>query len=112
MLVERQPIRLVIELLEPRIEPVWKLVIELPDSLRRFDGIFALHRRANNCGLIPLGKFRGCSARSGSTTSGLMRDSHGDALVECSSNESGFAQSRMARDNDTIAVDVRRGDEV
>ena len=86
MLVERQLVGPVVELLESRVEPVRKLVVDLLDRLRTFD--------------------RG-AAGGGAATAGLVRNGLCDAVVERGGQERGLAQARMAGDNDAAPVEVR-----
>src|SRR5471030_1543223 len=93
MLVERQALRLLVELLEARVEPVREARIDALDRLR------------------PL-VADGGPARPAAAAARLMWNDDGDAFIERPRQERRLAEPRMADGNDFARVDVRIGDEI
>src|ERR1017187_7366724 len=89
ILVERQPLRSVVELLELRVEPVRRKVV---DGLYGFADLAAARRRA--------------------AAAGLVRKRDRDALVERRREESSLAVARVAERRDTVRVHSRLSDQV
>ena len=106
MLIERQPVGLIVELLEPCVEPVREVVVDLFDRLRRFARGAAVEP-------VPVSdRFDRASAGRRTAAAGLMWNGQGDALVEGGGQQRGFAQPRMAGDHDALLVHLGVGHKV
>src|SRR5580704_6334775 len=89
MLVEGEPLDLLVEFLELVAEPVWKAVVDLADLLSHF---------------VPAG------GRAAATR--LMWNDQGDALVERAGQKGRFPEARMTDDGDAGRVEVSVGHQV
>src|ERR1035441_1491768 len=89
ILVERQPLRRIVELLELGIEPVWKMVV---NGFHRFAGLPAAGR--------------------GAAAARLVRERDGDALVERRRQQGRLTIARVAQGCDAVRIRAGLSDQV